>query len=156
VRAVARIVTYVVLVVIHVSGSPNPMSVTANHLKCLSFAEAEKRGLSITELREEYTAAVITFPDHKDELAAAWSDLQYTLRDRLEDAGFSNLGGHSFFSIVLFEPDGSISRVLYRGLDAGDEEVFCGVVEQLILDYRFPLHSEHRFSQCGTTHFRKK
>ena len=152
-RAVTRIVTYMVLAVIHVSGSPNPTIVSVDDRSCLSFADAEWRGLSIDDLRQEYTAAVMAFPDHKDELAAAWSELQYTLRDRLEDAGLGDLGGRSFFSVVLFEPDGSIARVFYRGLAADDEEVFCGVVEQLILEYRFPLHSEHRFSQCGTTHF---
>jgi hypothetical protein len=155
-RAVTRIVTYVVLAVIHSSGSPNPTIVAASDRSCLSFAEAEELGLSIDELREEYIAAVMAFPDHKDELAAAWSELQYTLRDRLEEAGFPDLGGRSFFSVVLFEPDGSIARVIHRGLEPDDEPAFCRVVEQMMLDYRFPLHSEHRFSQCGTTHFGKQ
>ena len=63
--------------VIHVSGSPNPAFVSSDQVRCLSFAEAEARGLNITEMREEFTVAVEVFPDAKADLAEAWSELQY-------------------------------------------------------------------------------
>ncbi len=117
------------------------------------MAEAEARGLDITALREEYTVAVEAFPNQKAELAEAWTKLQYTLRDLLQENGPDEFGGRSMFSIVLFEPDGHIAWVFHRGLEPDEEPVFCEVLEELSEDYRFPLESETRFSQCGTTHF---
>ena len=96
------------------------------------------------------------FPDRKDELAKAWSELQYSLRDRLQEASAEDLGGRSFFSVVIFEPDGRIAWIFHRGLDPNEEQIFCGVVQDLAEDYRFPLRSDTGFSQCGTTHFAKK
>ena len=154
-KTVTRIVTYLVCVVIHVSGIPNPAAVVTDECRCLSFAEAEARGLSISALRDEYTVAVEAFPDQKPELAEAWSELQYTLRDRLQENGSGDLGGRSLFSIVLFEPDGRIAWIFHRGLEPDEEPVFCEVVEKLSEDYRFPLESATRFSQCGTTHFKE-
>jgi hypothetical protein len=142
-------------VVLHASGTPIPTLATTDQTRCLSVAEAEARGLNITALREEYTAAVEAFPDHKPELAKAWSELQYTLRDLLQENDPNDFGGRSMFSIVLFEPDGRIAWVLYRGLEPEEEPVFCEVVEKLSGDYRFPLESSTRFSQCGTTHFKE-
>jgi hypothetical protein len=142
-------------VVLHASGTPNSTIATTGQIRCLSFAEAETRGLNITRLREEYTVAVEAFPDHKPELADAWSELQYTLRDRLQEIDQGEMGGRSIFSVVLFEPDGRLARVFYRGLEPDEEPVFCEVVEGLAEDYRFPLESSMRFSQCGTTHFKQ-
>ena len=154
-KTVTRIVTYLVCVVIHVSGIPNPTAVVTDECRCLSFAEAEARGLSISALREEYTVAVEAFPDQKPELAEAWTELQYTLRDLLQDNGPNDFSGRSMFSIMLFEPDGHIAWVFHRGLEPNEEPVFCEVVEKLSEDYRFPLESSTRFSQCGTTHFKE-
>ena len=141
---------------LHVSGAPNPMLADADGCRCMSFAEAEARGLSISELRERYGVAVEAFPDRKDDLAKSWTDLQYTLRDRLQEASSEDLGGHSFFSVVIFDADGRIAWVFHRGLEQDEEHVFCKVVEDLAEDYRFPLRSDTGFSQCGTTHFAKK
>jgi len=152
-KSVLRIVACVLCVVLHASGTPNPTVATTGQIQCLSFAEAEARGLSIAALREEYTVAVEAFPNERAELAEAWSELQYTLRDRLQGSGRNDLRGRSMFSIVLFEPDGRIAWVFYRGLEPDEEPVFCEVVETLSEDYRFPLASSTRFSQCGTTHF---
>jgi len=80
-------------------------------------------------------------------------ELQYTLRDRLQEDGSGDLGGRSMFSIVLFESDGRIAWVFHRGLEPDEESFFCEAVEKLSEDYRFPLESATRFSQCGTTHF---
>lgn len=143
-------------VVIHVSGTPNPTMATTDQTRCLSFAEAEARGLNISQLRDGYEAAVEAFPDHKSELAEAWTALQYTLRDRLQEASLTDLGGRSMFSVVLFEPDGRIAWVFLRGLEPDEEPIFCEVVEKLAEGYRFPLQSSARFSQCGTTHFKEK
>ena len=130
------------------------MLATGDQNRCLSFAEAEARGLNITAIREGYMATVEAFPDQKPELAEAWTDLQYTLRDRLQEASLTDLGGRSMFSVVLFEPDGRIARVFYRDLEPDEEPVFCRVVEELAKDYRFPFESNAGFSQCGTTHFK--
>jgi hypothetical protein len=111
--------------------------------------------LGIAELREEYTVAVEAFPDEKQALAEAWTELQYTLRDLLQEHGAKDFGGRSMFSIVLFEPDGRIAWVFYRGLEPDEEMVFCEVVQRISEDYRFPLHSDAPFSQCGTTHFKQ-
>ena len=152
-RVILKIVAYVVCVVVHVSGTPNLMFGTSNQNRCLSFAEAEAVGLNIAAIREDYKATVETFPDQRPQLAAAWTELQYTLRDRLQEASLSDLGGRSMFSIVLFEPDGRIAGVFYRGLEPDEQPIFCEVVKRLAKDYRFPLTSSSRFSQCGTTHF---
>jgi len=153
-RTVWRIAAYVLCVVLHASGTPNPTVATTGQTQCLSFVEAEARGLSITTLREEYTVAVEAFPNEKAELAEAWSELQYTLRDHLRESGENDLGGRSMFSVVLFEPDGRIAWMFYRGLEPDEEPVFCEVVEKLSGEYRFPLQSSTRFSQCGTTLFK--
>jgi len=144
----------VVCVVLHASGTPNPTVATTVQTWCLSVADAEARGLNITALREEYRVAVEAFPEEKTELAEAWTELQYTLRDRLQECDQSDFSGRSMFSIVLFEPDGRIAWVFHRGLEPDEEPVFCEVVEKLSEEYRFPLESEMRFSQCGTTHFK--
>ena len=144
-----------VCVVLHTSGTPNPTIATDGQAQCLSIAEAEARGLKITALREEYTVAVETFPNQKPELAKAWTKLQYTLRDLLQENGANDFGGRSMFSIVLFEPDGRIAWVFHRGLEPDEASVFCELVERLSEEYRFPLESETRFSQCGTTHFKE-
>jgi hypothetical protein len=142
-------------VVLHASGSPNPNLGTSDLARCLSFAEAETLGLNITKLREDYTVAVEVFPDAKADLAEAWSELQYTLRDRLQENEHGDLSGRSMFSVVLFEPDGRIAWVFYRGLEPDEERVFCEVVKALSEGYRFPLHADTRFSQCGTTYFKE-
>ena len=154
-RSVTRIITCLVSVLLHASGTPNPTVGVGADCRCLSFDQAEELGWDIAALREEYTAAVEAFPDEKAELAAAWSDLQYTLRDRLGEEGLTELEGHSIFTAFLFEPDGRIARVFYRGLEPDEETVLCEVVEKLAEEYRFPLTSSTRFSQCGTTHFKK-
>ena len=142
-----------VCVVLHTSGTLNPTIATTKQTQCLSIAEAEARGLDITALREDCTTAVEAFPDQKPELAEAWTKLQYTLRDRLQENGAMDLGGRSMFSIVFFEPDGRIAWVFHRGLEPDEAAVFCESVKQLSEEYRFPLESSTRFSQCGTTHF---
>jgi hypothetical protein len=155
-KSLLRIVAYVLCVVLHASGTPNSTVASTVQTQCLSFAEAEARGLSIAALREEYTVAVEAFPNERAELADAWSELQYALRDRLQGSGRNDLRGRSMFSVVLFEPDGRIAWVFYRGLEPDEESVFCEVVETLSEDYRFPLASSTRFSQCGTTHFSER
>ena len=155
-RVLTRAMMCVVCVVLHASGTPNPTMATTDQPRCLSFAEAEARGLNISQLRDGYGAAVEAFPNHKSELAGAWTALQYTLRDRLQEASLTDLGVRSMFCVVLFEPDGRIARVFYRGLEPDEEEIFCEVVEKLSEEYRFPLESSARFSQCGTTHFKEK
>ena len=154
-KAISRILACVACVVLHASGTPNPTVFTTDQTRCLSFSNAEARGLDITALREEYTVAVEAFPDQKPELAEAWSELQYALRDRLQENDQINFGGRSMFSVILFEPDGHIAWVFYRGLEPDEEPVFCEVVEKLSEEYRFPLDSSTRFSQCGTTHFKE-
>lgn len=155
-RVLTRIVLCVVCVVLHASGTPNPTLATTDQTRCLSIAEAEARGLNITALREEYTVAVEAFPDRKPELAKAWSDLQYTVRDLLLEDGPNDFGGRSMFTIMLFEPDGRIAWVFYRGLEPDEEPVFCEAIKELSEDYCFPLESSTRFSQCGTTHFKEE
>ena len=155
-RIFLRIVAYLVCVVIHVSGTPNPTIDPIGQMRCLSFAEAENSGLSITDLRAEYTAAVTAVPGHRPELAAAWSELQYTLRNQLLESGLTDLGGRSLFTVILFEPDGRIAWVFYRGLEPDEEQIFCEAVEKLTENYRFPVDSTVRYSQCGTTYFAKK
>jgi hypothetical protein len=140
-------------VVLHASGTPNPTVGSADGCRCLSLAQAAMLGLSIDGLREEYTVAVDAFPDERAALAAAWSELQFILRDRLETDGREEFDGSSMFSVVFFEADGRIARFLHRGLEPEQESVLCEVVEKLADKYRFPLQSEVRFSQCGTTHF---
>jgi hypothetical protein len=156
VRAVTRIVAYLVCVVIHVSGTPNPTIDTIGKVQCLSLDEAEERGVSITDLRNEYAAAVVVVPGQRPELATAWSELQYRLRDRLLESGLNNLGGRSLFLVMLFEPDGRIAWVFFRGLEPDEEQIFCEVVGHLAEGYRFPVESAVRFSQCGTTYFGEK
>ena len=139
-------------VLLHASGTPNPTVGVTDSAYCVSFAQAEELGWDITALRERYTVAVEAFPNEKDELAQAWRELQFTLRDRLEASG-EDFNGCSMFCVVLFEADGRIARFIHRGLEPEQESVLCGVVDQLAEEYRFPLVSESRFSQCGTTHF---
>ena len=152
-RVLLRTILCGLCVVLHASGTPNPTIATNGQTRCLSVAEAEARGLDIAALREEYTVAVQAFPDQKQELAEAWTQLQYTLRDLLQENGVNDFGGRSMFTIVLFEPDGSIAWVFHKGLEPDEEPVFCEFVKQLSQDYGFPLTSSTRFSQCGTTHF---
>ena len=142
--------------VLHASGTPNPTIATNGEIRCLSVAEAGARGLDIAALREKYTVAVEAFPDQKQELAEAWTQLQYTLRDLLQENGANDFGGRSMFSIVLFEPDGRIAWVFHSGLEPDEEPIFCELVKQLTEEYRFPLTSSTRFSQCGTTHFKEE
>jgi hypothetical protein len=141
--------------VLHASGSPNSTGHATASDRCLSFDQAEALGLDVDALREEFTAAVDVFPGQKPEVAEAWTHLQYELRRQLEASGLTDLGGGSMFSIFFFEPDGRIARALHRGLDHEQEKVFCEVVNRLAEDYRFPLRSHVRFSQCGTTHFKE-
>ena len=154
-RVITRIIACVACVVLHASGTPNPTLGTSDRTRCLSFEKAEALGLDITALREDYTVAVEAFPENRDELAEAWTDWQYTLRDRFQENGQHDLGGRSMFSVVLFEPDGRIAWVFYRGLEPEEEESFCEIVAALSEEYRFPLHANARFSQCGTTHFKE-
>ena len=129
-----------VCVVLHASGTPNPTIATNGQTRCLSVAEAEARGLDIAALREEYMVAVEAFPDQKQELAEAWTKLQYTLRDLLQENGANDFGGRSMFSIVLFEPDGRIAWVFHQGLEPDEEPVFCELVKQLFRGLPFPAH----------------
>jgi hypothetical protein len=152
-RTASRIAACLLCVVLHASGSPNSKVDATDAGRCLTFDQAEALGMDVERLREDYTAAVEVFPGQKSEVADAWSDLQYELRRRLEASGAINLGGGSMFSIFFFEPDGHIARVIHRGLDPEQARVFCEVVESLAEEYRFPLKSNARFSQCGTTHF---
>ena len=87
-------------------------------------------GWDITAMREQYTAAVEAFPDDKEELATAWSELQFTLRDRLEATG-DDFMGSSMFSVVFFESDGRITRFVHRGLEPEQQAVLCDVVNEL-------------------------
>jgi hypothetical protein len=156
VKVIANIVATLVVVMIHVSGTPTPRLEIGGRGSCLSFAEAEKRGLDIAALREEYSAAIEAFPNQKADLADGWKRLQYALRDRFRENCSKDLSGHKVFSLVLFEPDGRISWVFHRGLEPDEEVAFCEVVEELAEDYRFPLTASSRFSQCGTTHFKEE
>jgi hypothetical protein len=140
-------------VVLHASGTPNSKIDTTNPGRCLSFAQAKAHGLDVEELREEFTASVDVFPGQKPEIAEAWIELQHEIRDQLQTSGVDGLSGSAMFSIFFFEPDGHIARVIHRGLDPEQEKVLCEVVDKLAEEYRFPLQSEVRFSQCGTTHF---
>jgi hypothetical protein len=152
-KTVSRIAACLLCVVLHASGSPNSTVDTTDPGRCLSFTEAEARGLDVEELREEFTASIEIFPGQEPEIAEAWTELQHELRDQLEESGLTDLGGSSMFNIVFFESDGRIARVIHRGLDPDQEKVLCEIVDRMAEEYRFPLQSEVRFSQCGTTHF---
>jgi hypothetical protein len=155
-KTVSRIAACLLCVVLHASGTPNSKIDTSDPGRCLSFAQAEARGIDVEELREEFTASVDVFAGRKPEIAEAWTELQYEIRDQLEASGLDGLDGNAMFSIFFFEPDGHITRVIYRGLDRDQEKVLCEIVDKLAEEYRFPLQSEVRFSQCGTTHFAEK
>lgn len=154
-RVVWRILACLACVVLHSSGSPNSTIDTTDPNRCLSFDQAEAHGLDVEELREEFTASVDVFPGQKHEVADAWSELQHEIRDQLEASGVADLGGNSMFSIVFFEPDGRITRVIHRGLKPEQQKILCEVVGSMAEEYRFPLQSDVRFSQCGTTHFKQ-
>ena len=154
-KAVSRVAACLLCVVLHASGTPNSTVDTTDLGLCLSFAQVEARGLDVEALRGEYIASVEVFPEQKPEIAEAWTDLQREIRDRLEASGVEGLGGAEMFSIVFFEPDGRIGRIIHRGLDHEHERLLCEVVESLAEDYRFPLRSDVRFRQCGTTHFKE-
>ena len=155
-RTVSRIAACLLCVVLHASGTPNSTIGTTDPGQCLSFDQAEALGIDVEELRMEFNAAVEVFPGQKAEIAEVWTELQYEIRDQLEASGVEGLGGTAMFSIFFFEPDGHIARVIHRGLDPEQERAFCEVVETLAEEFRFPLQSELRFSQCGTTHFAEK
>jgi hypothetical protein len=138
------------------SGTPNPTGTVDDQSLCISFSDAEAVGIDITELRKAYPAAVSAFPNHRDDVAAAWSELQFTLRDQLSRYDKVDFAGCSMFTVVLFEADGTIARFFYRGLDAEHESLLCDVVENLARTYSFPLQSDESFSQCGTTHFKDR
>ena len=154
-RTVSRMAACLLCVVLHASGSPNSTGHVSDSARCLSFDQAEALGLDVEKLRQEYPAAVEVFPEQKDEVAEAWTELQYELRHRLDASRLSGLGGSSMFSIFFFEADGRIARVIHRGLDPEQEKILCEVVASLTEEYRFPLRSDVRFSQCGTTHFKE-
>jgi hypothetical protein len=143
-------------VVLHASGSPNSTVDSADPGRCLSFAQAKARGIDVEQLREDFTASIDVFPGHQPEIAEAWTELQHEIRDQLEASTVDGLGGNAMFSIFFFEPDGRIVRVIHRGLEPGQAEALCKIVDSLTEQYRFPLQSEVRFSQCGTTHFAEK
>jgi hypothetical protein len=143
-------------VVLHTSGSPNSTRHMSDSARCLSFDQAEALGLDVEKFRKEYPAAVEVFPMQKGEIAEAWTELQYELRHRLDASGLSDLGGSSMFSIFFFDADGRIALVIHRGLDSEQGRVLCKVVSNLAEEYRFPLQSDVRFSQCGSTHFAEK
>jgi hypothetical protein len=155
-KTVSRIAACLLCVVLHGSGTPNSTIDSTDPGLCLSFVQAEARGLDVEEMREEFMASVDVFPGKKPEIADAWTELQHEIRNQLEASGVDGLGGNAMFSIVFFEPDGRIVRVIHRGLDPEQERILCEVVERLAEDYRFPLHSEVPFSQCGTTRFAEK
>jgi hypothetical protein len=144
-----------VCVMLFASGTPNPTGTVIDQSLCISFSEAEAVGIDITELREEYPAAVSAFPNRRDDVAAAWSQLQFTLRDQLSQYEKADFAGCSMFTVVLFKGDGTIARFFYQGLDEEHGSALCDVVERLARTYRFPLQSEDCFSQCGTTHFKE-
>ena len=154
-KTVSRIAACLLCVVLHASGTPNSTIDTADPGRCLSFAQAEARGFDVEELREEFTASVEVFSGRETEIAEAWTELQREFRDRLEASGLTDLRGNSMFSIVFFEPDGRIVRIIHRGLDPEQEKILCEVVDRVAEEYRFPLQSDARFSQCGTTHFKE-
>ena len=155
-KAVSRMAACLLCVVLHASGTPNSTIDTADPGRCLSFAQAEARGIDVEELRGEFAASVEVFPGQKPEIAEGWAELQDMIRDRLEASGAEGLGGSAMFIIVFFEPDGRIARVIHRGLDHEQEMLLCEVIEKLAEEYHFPLQSELRFRQCGTTHFSER
>ena len=126
-KTVSRIAACLLCVVLHASGTPNSSIDTTDPGRCLSFAEAEARGLDVEELREEFTASVEVFPGQEPEIAEAWTELQHEIRDQLEASGVDGLGGSAMFSIFFFEPDGRITRVIHRGLKPDQQKVLCAV-----------------------------
>jgi hypothetical protein len=154
-QTVWRIAACLLCVVLHASGTPNSTVATDDPGRCLSFTQAEALGIDVEELRGEYPAAVEVFPGLKTEIAAVWTELQLEIRHQLEASGVDGLGGNAVFSIFFFEPDGRIARVIHRGLDPEQEKILCEVVDRVAEEYRFPLQSDARFSQCGTTHFKE-
>ena len=133
---------------------------------CLTVAEAESQGVSISVLDETYksavhvdtTLAVFKTESEQKELYQAYSQMLHDLASFLENNSFQWDQPRRCFNRIYFTPEGTIDYFIFQFIGEPEDqptkkkqEHFQKLVNSLIQDYQFGATADIQFAQCSPT-----
>lgn len=131
----------------------------------LTFLEAEKKGISFDSLNVIYKSAnsldstKTVFKTEADMIdgSIAYQNLYDELGKYLKEKGFKWPFATTCFQRIYFNEEGTIDYYLYNFLGeppyevtADQEMKFKGILNEFIKNYKFPVKTNGKHSQCGT------
>lgn len=130
----------------------------------ISLAGAEDRGISIPRLDSTYQSGIhsdpdlAVFGDQQNEYIQAYYALIRDLTSYLNTNDFRWGGQTRCFNRIYFNPDGTIEYFIYE-FEEGEisderKEQFEQLLNEFIVDTKFPLSKNVRFAQCSPVNYR--
>lgn len=127
--------------------------------KAMTFAEANKQGISIESLDRLYASGIhadtslAVFTNNIDEYILAYQTLLKDLGDYLKQNNFIWEKPTNGFNRIYFRKDGAIDFFLYDfrpgQLTEDQEKKFGELLSVFIKDHRFALSADKKFAQCS-------
>ena len=127
--------------------------------KAMTFAEANKQGLSIEYLDHLYASGIdadtslAVFKNNIDEYILAYQNLLQDLGTYLKQNNFHWEKPTNGFNRIYFRKDGAIDYFLFNfrpgELTEAQEKKFGELLSAFIKDHHFKLSADKNFSQCS-------
>ncbi len=127
--------------------------------KAMTFAEADKQGISIESLDRLYASGIhadtslAVFRNNIDEYILAYQNLLQDLGNYLKRNNFDWEKPTNGFNRIYFHKDGSIDFFLYNfrpgQLTEEQEKKFAELLSGFIKDHHFALSADKDFAQCS-------
>jgi len=139
------------------------ISLTIFAQKAMTFEDAEKNGIRISQLDSIYPSGLhadstkAVFWDKQDEFIKAYQKTLQDLGAYLKANNFSWDKQTRCFNRIYFSKDGTIDYFLFNfskdAITPEREKQFAVLLNKFVKDYRFPLSATTGFAQCSPVRY---
>jgi len=137
---------------------------TAKAQLAMSLSMANQQGISTATLDGMYKSGVHSNPDSavfnesQNEYIKAYYSMLQDINSYLNTNSFRWGGSTRCYNRIYFKEDGTIEYFIYDFED-GDisterQDEFDQLLNEFIVDYKFPLSKDLKFSQCSPANYR--
>jgi hypothetical protein len=127
--------------------------------KAMTFNEANEQNIKMSSLDSQYQSGIhadtslAVFKTNTDEYFAGYQDLLLDLGQYLKENNFLWDKPTNGFNRIYFDKNGKIDYFLYsfrpNQMTTEQEKRFAELLGKFILNYKFPLTANTKFSQCS-------
>ena len=127
--------------------------------KAMTFNDANEQNIKMSSLDSQYQSGIhadtslAVFKTNTDEYIAGYQDLLQDLGQYLKENNFLWDKPTNGFNRIYFDKNGKIDYFLYsfrpNQMTTEQENGFAELLGKFILNYKFPLTANTKFSQCS-------